>query len=232
MHFIILPFFQPILNIKTNKIEKFECLIRLIDEDGKAVEPFFFLDIAKKVKIYNKLTMVVIEKAFKVFKENSYEFSINLSIEDILNEELELFLLEKIEQYRVGSRLILEIVETEEIENFKPIQVFCQKLRTFGCKIAIDDFGTGYSNFEYLAKLDVDIIKIDGSLIKNIQSDNGAHLIANTIHTFSKNIKAKTVAEYVENREILTILKEMGVDYAQGYHIGRPAEELKNDFSI
>ena len=222
----IVPYFQPIYNIGNKRIEKYECLIRMIDEDGKIISPFFFLDVAKKAKLYSKLTKIMIEKSFNMFKDNQYEFSINLTIEDILCSESVGFLVEKINEYGVANRLVLEVVESEEIENFQLINDFFDTLRELGCKIAIDDFGTGYSNFEYLAKLNVDYIKLDGSLIKNIVLDKSAYLVAKTIHDFCGNINAKSIAEFIENEEVMNKLSEIGIDYAQGYFIGKPEPEL------
>ena len=222
----VVPFYQPIYNMKKGKVEKYETLIRILDEDGTVIAPFFFLEVAKKAKLYFKLTRIMIEKSFAMFRDKPYEFSINLTIEDILDPDITGFLDEMIERYGIAERLVLEVVESEEIENFEKINEFFIRMKAKGCKIAIDDFGTGYSNFSYLANLKVDYIKLDGSLVKNIKEDKNAELVAKTVHEFCRNINAKTIAEYVENQEIMSLLLKMGVHYAQGYYIGKPSPKL------
>lgn len=214
---------QPIVNAKTLQTTKYECLVRLIDEDGKIISPYFFLDIAKKSKIYNKITHQVITIAFENFsKIPDVEFAINLSVEDLLDEETKNYLREKLDQYQLASRLVLEIVESEEIENFGEVAAFIAEMKQLGCKISIDDFGTGYSNFAYLMQLNVDFIKIDGSLIKNIDNDPQSQIISSTILDFARQLNLKTVAEFVHNESVLTYVQNMGFDYVQGFHLCEP----------
>ena len=117
---------------------------------------------------------------------------------------------------------IFEILESEGIENYQEVISFINQIKSLGARIAIDDFGTGYSNFEHLLRLDVDYIKIDGSLIKNIVTDDKHRLIVETIVSFAKRIGIKTVAEFVSDEKILQTIKEIGISCAQGYHIGKP----------
>jgi PAS domain S-box-containing protein/diguanylate cyclase (GGDEF)-like protein len=223
----IIPFYQPIIDNKNEKIEKFESLIRLKDSDGKIYSPFFFLDISKKTKYYTKLTQIMIEKTFETFKDSEYEFSINLSVDDILNHDVQTTIFIMLEITGAGSRCVFEIVESESIESFDLVLEFIENIKTYNCKIAIDDFGTGYSNFEYLIKLKADYIKIDGSMIKNIDKDRNALMVVTTIVDFAKRIGMKIVAEFVENEEILNIVKTLGIDYSQGYYFSPPKEKIK-----
>ena len=222
----IVVYFQPIFNNHTQKIEKYESLVRLIDEDGSIVSPFYFLDIAKSSGQYIDITKVVIKKSFEKFTKEDVEFSINLTIEDILNKELCSYLEDMINKYEVSNKLVIEIVESEGIHEFKLIQNFIKRLKLLGCKIAIDDFGTGYSNFEYLVKLEPDYIKIDGSMIKHINSDKNMLEIVKTIIEFAKKMNYKTIGEYVASQEILDTVQSLQIDYSQGYHIGAPKEDL------
>jgi len=216
-------FAQPLVDSKSMKITKYECLVRLIDEDGKYVSPFFFLDVAKKTKLYHLITSQVISISFEVFSQiKDKEFSINLSAEDILHKETIDFLEKKIVEYNIGNRLILEIVESEGIDSYDEITAFINKMKAFGCRIAIDDFGTGYSNFSYLMQLKVDYIKIDGSLIKNIDHDRNSQIICSTILNFSSELEMQTVAEFVHNDAVLEYVQNMGFDYLQGFHLGEP----------
>ena len=218
----IVPYYQAIFNIKTNKIEKYESLIRLIDEDNSSISPYYFLEISKKSKQYFKLTKRVIEKSFEYFKDKNSEFSVNLTIKDIKSQEVSAFIIDKIKEYDIASKVVFEIVESEGIDNFEEINDFIDNVKELGCKIAIDDFGSGYSNFEYLINLHADYIKIDGSLIKDILVNKNNHEIVITIIDFAKRQGFKTIAEFVSNKEIFDRVKELGIDYAQGYYISEP----------
>ena len=222
----IIPYYQGIFNIKTNKIEKYESLIRLVDEDNLAIPPYYFLEISKKSKQYLKLTKRVIEKSFEYFKDKDSEFSVNLTIKDIKNQEVSSFIIEKIKEYNIAPKVVFEIVESEGIDNFEEINSFIDKVKDLGCKIAIDDFGSGYSNFEYLINLHADYIKIDGSLIKDILVNKNNQEIVITIIDFAKRQGFKTIAEFVSNKEIFDRVKELGVDYAQGYYISEPKSDI------
>ncbi len=222
----IVPYYQAIYNLKTDKIEKYEALVRLIDEEGIAISPYYFLDIAKKSKQYLKLTKQVVKKSFEYFKDKDYEFSINLTFEDIKSKNISSFVIEMIKEYNIASRVVFEIVESEGIEDFTQVNNFIDTVRTLGCKIAIDDFGSGYSNFEYLIKLNADYIKIDGSLIKDILINKSNEEIVVTIVDFARRQGFKTIAEFVSNKEIFNKVRELGIDYVQGYYISEPKPEI------
>lgn len=219
----ILVYAQPIKANSASKKSKYECLVRMKDGE-KVLSPFFFLDIAKKARLYPTLTKIIIEKSFEHFENRKDEFSINLSIEDILSDDIVLFLKKKIDYYKIGHRVVLELVESEGIENFDDVLEFIKEFKGYGCKVAIDDFGTGYSNFEYLMKLDVDYVKIDGSLIKNIDTDKNSELIVELIVDFAKRMKIQTIAEFIHNEAIYKKIKSMGIDYSQGYYLGEPKD--------
>ena len=220
-------YFQPIYNIKEQKIEKYETLVRLIDEDGKVVSPFFFLDIAKQAKLYNHITATVINQAFEKFKDTEYEFSINISAEDIEHLPTVHLLLDKLKHHpEAASRVVIELLEDEGIENFETVNHFITEVKKYGAKIAIDDFGTGYSNFSYLLKLNVDYLKIDASLIKNIHIDSNSKKIVETLVDFSKKIGAKSIGEFVHNKDVLNEITSQEIDYAQGFFIDMPREEI------
>lgn len=221
----IVPYFQPIYNLKTNKIEKYEALVRLIDGNN-VISPYYFLDISKKSKQYLQLTKTMIQKTFDYFRDKDFEFSINLTFEDIKSEYISSFIIELLKEYKIGHRVVFEIVESKEIDNFRKINEFFVTIREYGCKIAIDDFGSGYSNFEYLAKLNVDYIKIDGSLIKDILINKSSQNIVSMLVNFAKGQKVKTIAEFVSNKDILNKVRELGIDYVQGYYIKEPIASI------
>ncbi len=218
-----IPYFQPIQDNKTKKIVKYEALIRMIDNNQKVVSPFFFLEVAKRAKLYSTITRVVIDKTLNIFKDRpEYDCSINLSTDDIMNIETRQYIYAKLKDYPHPEKIVFEITESEEIRDFKVVNIFIKKIKEFGVKISIDDFGTGYANFEYILNLDVDYIKIDGGLIKNIVTDKQSKIIVEAIIAFSKKLGTKTVVEYVSNQEIYDEVVSLGADYSQGYYIGEP----------
>ncbi len=219
----ILVFAQPITPNTKNGVQKYECLVRMRDND-KIISPFFFLEISKKVRLYPNITKIVIKKSIEYFSNNEGEFSINVTLEDILNNETVMFLKKMVREHQIGERLVLELVESEGIEDYDNVYKFITMMKSMGCKIAIDDFGTGYSNFDYLMKLNADYIKIDGSLIKNINHDQGAEMVVQLIVDFAKRMDIKIIAEYVHNQEVHEKVKALGIDYSQGYYISEPKE--------
>lgn len=222
----IVPFFQPIKDAKTNQIFKYESLARLFQE-GKYIAPIEFLEVSKKAKLYPKITEIMLKKSFKYFSTRpNIEFSINYSIDDILNVETTNLLFELLENYNIGNQLIIELLETEEINNFEILNNFITRVKRYKARIAIDDFGSGYSNFSYIINMNVDFLKIDSSLIENIDTSKDSFKVVKTIILFAKEIGLKTIAEKVHNQAIEDILIELGVDYVQGYHIGKPAPEI------
>jgi len=219
----IISFFQPLIDNKTKKIAKYESLVRLIDSQDKVISPFFFLDIAKKGKYYSQITHIVLENSFAALTQTDADISINLSIIDIekrLTRE-KIFKLLDIHSENL-YRVVFELLEDENVKDFKLIKSFIDDVKKMGVKIAIDDFGVGYSNFERLLDYQPDILKIDGSLIKSIVDDTFSLNVVETIVTFAKKQNIQTVAEYVENEEIFNILNNLGVDYSQGYFFGKP----------
>lgn len=215
-------FAQPIVRNEANDEEKYECLIRIKGEKGEIISPFHFLELSKKLKLYHQLTRIVIEKSFEYFKDSKAEFSINLTLEDITNKKTIQFIKSKLTNQNIAKRVIFEIVESEGIDSFEEVSIFIKEMQSLGCKVAIDDFGTGYSNFEYLMKLNVDFIKIDGSFIKNIDKCEQSLLIAELIITFAKKQNIKTVAEFVHSKSVLEKVNQLGIDYSQGYYLGEP----------
>ncbi len=226
----IVPFFQPILNIKTNKIEKYESLMRIQNRDNSHQVPSEFLEIAKQSKLYPEMTKAMLKASLKRIEMLDQATTINLSIEDIMNPSVSSFIMRRLDKFSHPYLLTFEIVESEEIINYKKISNFIKKIKSYGCTIAIDDFGSGYSNFEHVLKLDIDYIKIDGSLIKNILKSPKHEIVAKTIINFSKELGVKTVAEYVSSEAIFDKVKELGIDYAQGYYIGKPSP-IKMNYS-
>lgn len=223
----IVPLFQPIVDAKTKKIVKYESLMRMVDEENIHIAPIHFLELAKRNKLYHQLTKIMIEKTFEKFKDSSYLVSINISVEDILNKDIYNFIINKLASTKMGDRIVFEIIESEGIENFEEVIKFINEVKAFGARVSIDDFGTGYSNFEYLMKLKVDYIKIDGSMIKNIDTNINSQMITQTIVEFAKKMNIQTVAEFVYSKNIFDKIVELDVDFAQGYYFGEPSEHIE-----
>lgn len=219
----VVPVFQPLLNLKTGQIDKYECLIRI--QDGNALlAPHAFLDVAKKSKLYPELMHIMLRKSFAQFADNDFQFSINLSYEDIVGEEIPKTL-EQLLTPQIAPRVIFEILETEGVENYEEVSTFIQKVKALGSRVAIDDYGAGYSNLEYLLKLQIDILKLDGSLIQNLPQPH-AQAIVQSVVFFAKQLNITTVAEFVSSADIYEWVDKLGIDYAQGYHIGAPSTAL------
>jgi PAS domain S-box-containing protein len=219
----IVSYFQPIINNRTKEIEKYESLVRLIDESGKIVSPFHFLDVAKKGKYYTQITNIVLDNSFNALKYTNTDISINLSIIDIEQKLTREKLFNLLETYKKSSsRVIIELLEDESIKNIVTVKSFIEEVKKYGVRIAIDDFGAGYSNFERLLNYQPDILKIDGSLVRDIETNSYSLAVVKTIISFAKEWNLKTVAEFVENESIYNILNKIGVDYSQGYYFGKP----------
>ncbi len=218
----IVPYFQPIFSLESGKIEKYEALVRLVKEDGTILSPYAFLGVSEKIKLYPKITEIMIEKTFDFFEKNGLSFSINLAFSDMLNERTRNFLFNKIVEYDIASQLTIEILETQEFENNEAISQFILDVYSYGAKIAIDDFGSGFANFKHMTTIQSDYMKIDGSLIRDIVEDENDRLVVETIVSFAKKLGKKTIAEFVHSKEVYDMVKAMGIDYAQGFYLAEP----------
>ncbi|MFA6191351.1 MAG: EAL domain-containing protein [Sulfurimonas sp.] len=214
--------YQPIVDFTSGKIVKYEALVRLIDEDGSIIPPLVFLPIAKKTKLYSQITRAVIHHACYCFEHRDEEFSINLSIDDIEDPVTVQEIITTLLKTHTASKVVFEILESEGIENYNSVVNFITQVKALGAKIAIDDFGSGYSNFEHILKLHVDYIKIDGSLVRGVMTNERHSIIIETIVDFASKIGAKTIAEFVSDETIFNSLKALGVNYSQGYYTGKP----------
>lgn len=224
----VVAYYQPIFDNQTDKVVKYETLVRMIDRDGHPVPTQTFLEIAERAKFYPQITKIVLDKAFKTFENlPSYEFSVNLTIDDILSKETTKYIYKKLSEYPNSHNVVFEITESEEVNDYKVINEFIKNVKQYGVKIAIDDFGSGYANFEHIISIDADFIKIDGSLVKNLTSDKNARIITEAIITFSKKLGRKTITEYVHNEEVYKIVKKLGADYSQGFYFGAASPKVE-----
>lgn len=190
------------------------------------LSPYLFIDVAKKFKLYHKITKDIFEHTFKDFEYLTDEFSINLSYIDIINHHTNEFIFKMLDSYpNVAKRLTIEFLETENIMDYEFLIQFTDQLRQYGTKVALDDFGSGYSNWNNILKLKPDYLKIDGSLIQNLLNNQNNINIIKLIVEFSKINGIKTVAEFVDNEKLAQLIIDLGIDYSQGYLYAQPKEK-------
>ena len=206
-----------------------EILLGINDEQGLRVVPEKFIQAVERLRRSDELDMWVIKKTFDWIRENPAQFqawggfSINISGASLSSQSVLQYLLTEIPKLGVpATMLIFEITETATIENYDSAKDFLWEVRRLGCRFSLDDFGTGYASYSHLRKLRPDILKIDGSFVWNLASDNSDFVLVKSMNEIGKALGFKTVAEYVESPAILAKLSEIGVDYAQGYTIHRP----------
>ncbi len=168
----------------------------------------------------------MIEKSLTLFRQRSELVSLNISIEDLVQQEMQNFIIDQIAHFTKETKkspsLTIEITESEEIENYELVTEFIQSIAPYHVEIAIDDFGSGYSNFIYILNMGIDFLKIDGTLIKNLLHDEKSQTLVKAIVHFSRELGIKTVAEFVEDEAIFHTIQDFGIDYSQGYYFGAP----------
>ncbi len=223
----IYPYLQPILNLKSGTITRYEVLMRIEDENGRIMVPHEFLPTLKKMYIFPEITKYMIQKSFDLFRNESYEFSVNITYADIIDENIRAFIAAIIkENPEVAKRCTFELLENEAVHNLEEVHSFFGFLHQYGLKIALDDFGTGYANYETILQLDIDMIKIDGTLIKNITKDQKSRIMVESIVAIARTSNAEVVAEWVYNEETFDLVKALDIDYAQGYYVGKPSSSF------
>ena len=219
----VIPYFQPIIDLESGEALKYEALARLQIKEGETITPYYFIEAAKQAKLSGIITTRILNKTLEIARRTGATFSVNLSAEDITSGHDQKRIFSLLEAYDdVSSQIIFEILETEEIEDYEIISDFIRRAKRFGCQISIDDFGSGYSNFEKLLQLDIDVIKIDGSLIKHVDHNTHAELVVRTIVDFAKGAQLETVAEFVHSKAVLEKVRALDIDYAQGFYLGEP----------
>ena len=224
----IVPVYQPIVD-KDGNVLKYESLIRILEiEDGeeKLILPGHFLQIAIENKQYDSVSSMMIFKVIDFLKTNEHTVSINLTYSDIGNKIFIQKLYRTIEEEKLGKRVIIEITENESIRDYKLLKDIIKRFRNLGVKIAIDDFGSGYSNFNQILEIHPEYIKIDGTLIENIDIDSHAFILTKAIVTFFHELGVEVIAEYVHSKEIHAILKGFNVDQYQGYYFSEPIRDI------
>ena len=224
-------YYQKIVSITSKlSVEHYEILIRMLDENGKLVSPNEFIPAAERYGLITEIDCWVIEKFFSNYHKLPEKdvlsqglYTINLSGASLSNNQFLRFLIEQFSRYKVPPQTIgFEITETAAIANFEQARYFMSELKKIGCCFALDDFGSGLSSFAYLMNLPVDYLKIDGAFVKNISHNLISQALVEGFNRIAHAMNLETIAEFVEDETILEKLREIGVDYAQGYGIARP----------
>lgn len=220
----IVPYYQPVVDLKSRRVVKYEALARLYTEDGAVLAPGTFFPVAYNTSLYYQITRMMISKTLHYFADKPYRFSFNLGMQDLEDDSIVSMILEQLEMYGrdVASRLDIELLETESFSNKERVKSFISSVKKLGCRIAIDDFGSGFSNFTQLSEFDIDVVKIDGSLIEQITTNEQHYKSVKAIMSLLSTLGVESVAEYVQDEESACMLQELGVDHGQGFYFGTP----------
>ena len=220
--------YQPIFDLKNKKIVKFEALVRVVLKDQRVIYPVSFLETVNNTNIYKDLTKRVLDIVFEAIEKYKFPFSINLNLSDILDNAVYDILLQEIQKKREMTKwLTIELLEYEQV-NTAILRERLLEIKSYGIKIALDDFGSGYSNFSVFKAFPIDIVKIDGSLIKDINVSAESSALTESILFFSKKLGIETVAEFVHSKEVLQTVEDLGISYVQGFYIGKPQADIKS----
>ena len=224
--------FQPILFLKENKISHHEVLLRLKDGFGNPVFPSEFIPAAERMGLIRLVDTWVLECAIQRLAAENAEgdpvcFAVNVSAPTLQSADLPEILTALIRKYQISpSQLILELTETAYIENFQMVRSNLEEINAMGVMVALDDFGVGFSSFSYLKKLPLSYVKLDGSYILELDKNPDHQVFVESLTNMVNAFGMQTIAEFVEDEETLIKLRELGVDFAQGYYIGKPSPLL------
>lgn len=223
-------YLQPILSLNSNHIDHYEVLLRMHDENGTIHSPAQFISAAEQTGLIHKIDHMVLSKAVALAARINQQsdrrigLSINLSAHAFNDPELLPLINNAIASCQIDpSLLMFEITETAALDNLPGTRGLLRELKMLGCGFTLDDFGVGFSSFYYLRELPVDAVKIDGSFIRNLENNPDDRILVAALCSVAKGFGKKITAEFVENQATLTMLKDLNIDFAQGYYIGKPA---------
>ena len=218
-------FYQKIVCNETLKSSHYEALLRVRDKQGNVITPDRILPAIEGTFLLRNITKAVLEICYeKLLSDPDISINVNLNPTDIINSSIIEILIEYAKKEGIAKRLGLEIVETQDVVRTADGKENLLALKKLGYKIYIDDFGSGYSNFIYLAQIQTDFIKIDGAIIKKILDDKISYLLVKSVVGFAKEAGIQVIAEFVSSEEIYQKVKELGIEYSQGYHFSIPSE--------
>ena len=221
----IICFYQGIIDNNTGKTHYYEALLRIIDKEGKIVTPNSILPIIEGTFLLRNITKSILNNCYKkLLEKEDIKLTINLRKKDLLDKSIIKILENYAKKQNISNRLAIEIVQSSELISNKEVKINLNLLKSLGYKIFIDDFGTAYTDFIHLTQIKTDYIKIDGKIIKRILEDKAIHSLVKTIVSFAKDTNIKVVAEHVDSKEIYDEIKNLGIDYSQGYYFSSPKE--------
>ncbi|MGV6801406.1 MAG: EAL domain-containing protein [bacterium] len=225
--------YQPIVGDVAEDIQKYECLIRMQGEDGREVPAPDFVPAAERLGLVHLLDRRVLELAILTLKENQdIKLNVNVSWETVKDPvSAQGYVSHLRANSDVADRVTVELTETQVVDAIEASIEFVTEIKELGCDFAIDDFGAGYTSFRNLKALDIDVLKIDGSFVTGVSSSRENQLFVRTLLDLARNFGMKTVAEWVDNEADAVLLKGLGVDFLQGYFIGKP-EQTPNGLII
>ncbi len=224
--------YQPILDIRARQVSHYEALVRMRAEDGLPIPPGKFMEVAESSGLIRDIDRYVIQEVFGkmlgLFAVGKYyKFSINLSGASINDPRLLSFISNELSRSALlPSHVVFEITETAAVSDFSKARAFMNAVRELGCAFSLDDFGVGFSSFNYVKQLPVDYVKIDGSFVRTLVDSPDDQVFVRALAEVARGFGKKTVAEFVEDERALNMLRTFGVDYAQGYFIGKPGPEI------
>jgi len=219
---------QPIQDLRTGRADHYELLLRMPSEDGELLAPATFLYTAARFGLSSAVDRWVLSRALDLLADREHVdgavcLHVNLAGESVTGDDLPRFLEEQLPARSIEpSRIVLEVTETAAIANMNDTREFIGRIRALGCGFALDDFGAGFASFYYLKHLPFDYLKIDGEFVRNLTASATDKLLVRSIVQIAHGLGQRTVAEFVADGPTEALLRELGVDYAQGYHLGRP----------
>ncbi len=228
-------YFQPVIDVASGKVHGHEALIRMIDDDGRLILPNNFIPVAERMGLIHDIDLWVINHAIDILHQLPADYdhltlNINLSMYAFQDPQLPALIRDKLETTGVAAgRITFEITETAATASYVQTRDMIHKLRELGCRFALDDFGSGFSSFNYIKQFPVDYLKIDGSFIRNLVYDAVDQRLVKSMIEVARTLNKQVVAEFVENEEILELLRRYGIHLAQGNHIGLPAPSMRLD---
>jgi len=224
--------FQPVVRVSDGYVTHYETLLRMVSEEGELLSPGVFIPVAERMGLIHQIDLWVVNEIIDYIASlpkasEDISFTVNLSSHALQSDYLLPVLRQKLESTWISpSRLTFEITETAAVSSFSKTREMISRIRALGCRFALDDFGAGFSSFNYIKNFPVEYLKIDGQFIENIAKDSADQVLVRAMVDIAHSLGKKTIAEYVSNPDILRVLKEIGVDYVQGYLLGKPESEL------
>ncbi len=216
------PYFQGIYDNRNNRFYCYEALMRLKTPEGKILFPGEFMEISKKYNLYRELSLCMVLKVLEIFEKRDEIVTVNISMLDILSKEFETKIFNKLESMKNAKNIVFELVETEQFDDRDALQKYIRRAKNCGSRIAVDDFGSGYSNFIEIGNLDIDFIKLNGSLTELLGTDTSYDNILESISYMGKKMQVELIAECVETSAMQRKIVSSGIRFSQGYLFSKP----------